>query len=70
MRLSVIIPVYNEGELILETINSINQNFKLSCNIIICYDFDADDTIDAITNSNYYNLKNIKYIKKVFSFKL
>ena len=33
-NIDIIIPVYNEGELILETINSINQNFKLNCNII------------------------------------
>ena len=47
-NIDIIIPVYNEGELILETINSINQNFKLNCNIIICYDFDEDNTLKAI----------------------
>lgn len=61
-NIDIIIPVYNEGELILETINSINQNFKLSCNIIICYDFDEDDTLKVINNSNL-NKENIIFLK-------
>ena len=61
-NIDIIIPVYNEGELILETINSINQNFKLNCNIIICYDFDEDNTLKAIKKSNL-NKENIIFLK-------
>ena len=46
----------------METINSINQNFKLNCNIIICYDFDEDNTLKAIKKSNL-NKENIIFLK-------
>ena len=61
-ELDIIIPVYNEGPLIVETINSINENFKYSFNIFICYDIDEDDTLKSVNNSNL-NKENIIFIK-------
>lgn len=61
-NLDIIIPVYNEGELILDTINSIRENFEQELNIIICYDDDDDDTISTIKESNLEK-KNLFFIK-------
>ena len=49
-KLDIIIPVYNEGKNIISTLDSIFSNVKSSFDILICYDFDADDTIYVIKN--------------------
>ena len=40
----IIIPVYNEGENIVSTINSLIKNVKYKINIFIIYDNDNDST--------------------------
>ena len=44
-KLDIVIPVYNESDLIIDTLNSINNNLKYDFNILICYDLDNDSTI-------------------------
>lgn len=47
-KLDIIIPVYNEGENIIETLLAIKQNTKNPFRILICYDFDEDNTIPVV----------------------
>ncbi len=61
-KLDIIIPVYNEGELIVNTLRSIENYFKYPFNIFICYDEENDNTIDAIEKSSL-DKKNIFYVK-------
>ena len=46
--LSIIIPVYNEGEGILPTIKSFEQHIKTSFEVLICFDHDNDTTLTAL----------------------
>jgi len=65
-KLDIIIPVYNEGELIIDTLNSIKDNLKCTFNILICYDIDNDNTLQAIDKSSL-DKSNIFYIKNKFT---
>ena len=64
-KLDIIIPVYNEGANIILTLNSIFKNVDSNFDILICYDFEADDTLDAIRLSNFSDYKNIKFVKNI-----
>ena len=58
----IIIPVYNEGENIVSTINSLIKNVKYKINIFIIYDNDNDSTLPIIKDSFGLNI-DIKGIK-------
>ena len=49
-KLDIIIPVYQEDENILSTLNNILKLNTFSYNILICYDYDDDPTIKVIKN--------------------
>tara|TARA_B100001123_G_C15049583_1_gene923017 strand:+ start:128 stop:850 length:723 start_codon:yes stop_codon:yes gene_type:complete len=63
-KFSILIPVFNEGELIKETIEKILKNVKSNYELIICYDFDEDNTIQIIKenfkDSRILFVKNLK----------
>ena len=65
-NLDIIIPVYDEGELIIDTIKSINNNLKSKFNILICYDKDDDNTIVSINESDL-DKSNIIFLKNEFN---
>lgn len=44
-ELSVIMPVYDEGPNIAETVEALSKNINVSHEILIVYDFDADTTL-------------------------
>lgn len=46
--LDIIIPVYNEGRNIIPVLNGFRSHVKTPFRVLICYDFDADDTLDAL----------------------
>jgi len=46
--LDIIIPVYNEGEGILDVLESFRQSIKRPFRVFICYDHDDDNTLPAI----------------------
>ncbi len=48
MELDIIIPVYNEGENIAETLFSFKKFIKSQFRVLICYDFDEDNTIPVV----------------------
>lgn len=47
-KLDVIIPVYNEGENIIETLDALGRTVKSPFRVLICYDHDEDTTLPAI----------------------
>lgn len=50
-RLDLIIPVYNEGDNILRTLQSLIGAVKTPLRVLVCYDRDDDDTLTAIRNN-------------------
>jgi dolichol-phosphate mannosyltransferase len=50
-RLDIVIPVYNEGANILQTLRSIVREVKTPLRVLICYDREDDDTLPAIRNN-------------------
>jgi glycosyltransferase involved in cell wall biosynthesis len=60
--LDIVIPVYNEGGAIKNTLLSLINNVKTNHNIFICYDEDTDTTLQVIKNE-FNNQNNIFLIK-------
>src|ERR1700690_2520493 len=50
-RLDIVIPVYNEGALILQALQSIAREVATPKRVLICYDREDDDTLPAIRNN-------------------
>jgi dolichol-phosphate mannosyltransferase len=50
-RLDIVIPVYNEGKIILGTLAELRRLVTTSSRILICYDKPDDDTLAAIKAS-------------------
>ena len=46
--IDIIIPVFNEGEVIISTLRSLVKGVRRPFRVLICYDFDEDTTLDAI----------------------
>jgi glycosyltransferase involved in cell wall biosynthesis len=47
-RLDIVIPVYNEGNIILATLAALRQNVRTPSRILICYDMPDDNTLSTI----------------------
>jgi len=62
-NLDILIPVYNEGENIIEALETIRQSVKTPFAILICYDRDEDTTLTALKNYPQINALNISYVK-------
>ena len=60
--LDILIPVFNEDETIVKTIENIFSSVKYDYKIIICYDYDEDPTLKIIKESFPYNSK-IVFVK-------
>jgi glycosyltransferase involved in cell wall biosynthesis len=48
IALDIIIPVYNEGRNIQHTLTALGTAVRTPCRILICYDFEEDDTLAAV----------------------
>lgn len=48
--LDVVIPVYNEGRNIVGTLDALRREVKTPFRVLVCYDFDADDTLPAVAD--------------------
>ena len=44
-QLSIVLPVYNEGEAVAPVIRALVDNIQTPCEILVIYDFDADTTV-------------------------
>ena len=49
-RLDIVIPVYNEGRVILATLDALRREVRTPSRILICYDKPDDDTLSTIKN--------------------
>jgi dolichol-phosphate mannosyltransferase len=57
-RLDIVIPVYNEGEIILDTLAALRRSVKTPMRILICYDR-PDDTTVATINAHSVRLEGL-----------
>lgn len=63
-RLDIIIPVYNEGANILQTLQSIMRAVTTPPRVLICYDREDDDTLPAIrSNSDAFGTLTIDFVR-------
>jgi len=65
MKLSIVIPVYNEGKLISETIRRVEESVKTPHELLICYDMDEDTTLSPVKKLQK-KYPNVKLVKNVF----
>ena len=47
-KLDIVIPVYNEGENIAEVLKYLEMNVTTPFRVLICYDFDGDNTLPVV----------------------
>jgi glycosyltransferase involved in cell wall biosynthesis len=50
-QLDIVIPVYNEGPNILSTLSALAREVRTSTRVLICFDFEQDDTLPAVRNN-------------------
>ena len=62
--LDILIPVFNEDETIVKTIENIFSAVKYDYKIIICYDYDEDPTLKIVKESFPHNSK-IVFVKNL-----
>lgn len=51
--LDIVVPVYNEGENILDLFQAFELYVKTPIRVFICYDFDGDNTLSALKNNKF-----------------
>ena len=61
VQLDIVIPVYNEGRTILRTLAALESQVKSSFRVLICYDFDGDDTLAAL--NGHRGRSEIRFVK-------
>ena len=49
--LDIVIPVYNEGPNILATLGALAREVRTPARVLICYDFEGDDTLPAVRDN-------------------
>jgi len=54
-HLDIIIPVYNEGPNILRTLQALTDRVNASYRVLICYDFEEDNTLSAIRDHGAFS---------------
>ena len=65
MKLSVLIPCYNEKETIMKVINNIFTNYTDDKEVIIINDFSTDGTTDLLNSLNNKNINIINHTKNL-----
>ena len=66
-KLQIIVPVYNEGENIIHTLEEIHAKINVPNEILIIYDYEQDNTLPAIKSYIQTNgPDNIKLVKNKF----
>lgn len=65
MELSVVIPVYNEGDVIGETLKKLESSIKTPHEVLVVYDMDTDSSIPPIKDIQK-KFKNIKLQKNIY----
>ena len=49
--LDIVIPVYNEGRNILKVLAALQASVQTPCRVLVCYDFEEDDTLSVIRDN-------------------
>src|SRR5215475_6347013 len=63
-QLDFVIPVYNEGANILATLGALAQGVKTPSRVLICYDFEEDDTLPAVRgNPAAYTSLDVAFVR-------
>ena len=64
MKLSIVMPVYNEGKVIKETIQRVEEAVEISHELLIIYDMRQDTTVPVVKKiqQKYPNVKLVKNI--------
>lgn len=65
MKLSVVMPVYNEGEVIAQTITRVEKSVKTNHELLIIYDMDQDTTV-PVAKKLQKKFPNVKLVKNIF----
>ena len=60
--LDIVIPVYNEGRNILKVLAALQAAVQTPCRVLICYDFEEDDTLSAI-HDNWSGQLDIAFVR-------
>ncbi|HJX84588.1 MAG TPA: glycosyltransferase family 2 protein [Candidatus Angelobacter sp.] len=60
-QLDIVIPVYNEGGNILRTLQGLTDHVQARYRVLICYDFEEDDTLSAVREHG--GLANLEFVK-------
>ncbi|MGZ3744002.1 MAG: glycosyltransferase family 2 protein [Pseudobdellovibrionaceae bacterium] len=61
--LDIIIPVFNEGENIINVLGSLKKGVKASFRVLICYDFEEDDTLPVVRRFMQDNVIEVEFVK-------
>jgi dolichol-phosphate mannosyltransferase len=62
-ELDILIPVFNEHDNIVPVLETLRRDVQSSYRILICYDFDEDTTLAAISNYEFQDQLRIEYVK-------
>jgi glycosyltransferase involved in cell wall biosynthesis len=65
VQLSVVIPVYNEGEVIEKTLLNLESALTISHEILIIFDMEVDTTVPPVKNLQK-KFSNIKLVKNIY----
>jgi dolichol-phosphate mannosyltransferase len=63
LQLDIVIPVYNEGRTIAGTLSALESQLKTPFRVLICYDFDEDDTLAALKDRT--GTSEIRFVKNI-----
>lgn len=61
-ELDIVIPVYNEGENIVEVLSALARFVKTPSRVLICYDFDEDTTLAVLAGMEFSPLE-LSFVK-------
>jgi glycosyltransferase, family 2 len=62
-KLTIVIPVYNEGANICKALEAIRDGVRIEYRILIVYDFDGDSTLPALDRADPALLRNVVRLK-------
>lgn len=65
IELDIVIPVYNEGKNIISLLEDVRRHVETPYRVLICYDFDGDDTLPAAREYQHINTTTIEFVKNV-----
>jgi len=65
IELEIVVPVYNEGKNIISLLEDVRRHVKTPYRVMICYDFDEDDTLPAVEAYEHRATTEVAYVKNI-----